>query len=403
MKKKNLIESAGGVVIRKTEKGFSTILLYKNNHWILPKGRIEKGESKKKTALREVHEETSIPLNKMRIITELGKINYMAHQSTDNYSPRPKIVTYFLIQTSYKKIKPLKTDGFQKASWINLNRVLQKSSFINNKAIILKAIKHLNSKYLNKIDTAVIAVGGKEERMISLNRNSSKLLFLINEQPFLKYLLDIVLKSKFQKIYLLTSYNYREIKSFIKKFYPNSKKIKIFHAGKEGQKKGPVTALYKMKTLIKEPFLYIDGNVIFKPSLLKKISSKCSLKDAVIRLTISPEDIASTHLGISIKNNEIKKTFPRSPSSQNNIIKNHFCSIGVAAIDNKIFDLLPNPDKFYDLDLLTDFIFKTKLNTDINFVDFIKYKEEWYCIHIKKDVELLEKKGGKFLSSLKTK
>lgn len=146
MNQKNVIKSAGGVVVRKTKTGFSIILLYKNNHWVLPKGRTEKGESEKETAIREIHEEINIPLNRMKIITKLGKINYITHQPVDNYLLHPKIVSYFLVETSYKKIRPLKTDGFRKASWFNLESALRKVTFPESKAMILKAIEKITTK-----------------------------------------------------------------------------------------------------------------------------------------------------------------------------------------------------------------------------------------------------------------
>lgn len=146
MNEKNIIKSAGGVVVRRTEKGFSVALLYKNDHWVLPKGRIEEGESERKAALREIYEEIGIPLDKMKILTKLGTQNYITRQPVDGYLPRPKTVTIFLVETSYKKIRPLKTDRFQKASWIDLNQALKRISFPTNKGMILRAMKYLKER-----------------------------------------------------------------------------------------------------------------------------------------------------------------------------------------------------------------------------------------------------------------
>ena len=113
MKNKNLIQSSGGVVVRKSKNRFYIALLYKNNGWVLPKGRIEKGESDKRAALREVYEEVGIPLGQMKIVKYLGKINYLANLS----KPTPKTVSYFLIKTDHQKLIPLKNEGFKKAKW----------------------------------------------------------------------------------------------------------------------------------------------------------------------------------------------------------------------------------------------------------------------------------------------
>jgi len=53
-----VITAAGGLVLNQ-KKEF--LFIYRGNKWDLPKGRIEKGESIKTTALREVEEECGIP------------------------------------------------------------------------------------------------------------------------------------------------------------------------------------------------------------------------------------------------------------------------------------------------------------------------------------------------------
>ena len=50
------VSAAGGIV----QNNDRILFIYKNNHWDLPKGKIEKGESSESTALREVKEECGI-------------------------------------------------------------------------------------------------------------------------------------------------------------------------------------------------------------------------------------------------------------------------------------------------------------------------------------------------------
>ena len=159
MKGKNIIQSAGGVVVRKSKNKFYTVLLYKNKGWVLPKGRIEKGESDKEAALREVYEETGIPLGRMVAIKYLGKINYLANLS----KPIPKTVSYFLIKTGHQKLTPLSNEGFERAQWFEINEAFRKASFSESRGIILKAIKELEP--LRQVETAVVAIGGRGSRM----------------------------------------------------------------------------------------------------------------------------------------------------------------------------------------------------------------------------------------------
>jgi bis(5'-nucleosidyl)-tetraphosphatase len=133
-----MIKSAGGVVVRKTVKGYFVVLLYKNNHWVLPKGRVEKGETEKETAIREVYEETKIPVNELKIIAKIGNSKYIHFQTKEL-----KTVIFFLIETKHKKIFPIKEEGFKKAEWFGLEKAVEKATFPGTKRIIIKAIKLL--------------------------------------------------------------------------------------------------------------------------------------------------------------------------------------------------------------------------------------------------------------------
>ena len=53
-----IIEKAAGGLIRNDKE--DTLFIYRLNRWDLPKGKIEKGESKKEAAIREVEEECGL-------------------------------------------------------------------------------------------------------------------------------------------------------------------------------------------------------------------------------------------------------------------------------------------------------------------------------------------------------
>lgn len=58
-----VIEAAGGLVKNETNE---SLLIFRRGFWDLPKGKIEKGESKKKAAVREVIEETGVSKPKIK-------------------------------------------------------------------------------------------------------------------------------------------------------------------------------------------------------------------------------------------------------------------------------------------------------------------------------------------------
>ncbi len=59
-----IIESAGGLV---RNKSHHILLMFKRGRWDMPKGRVERGQSKQVAALREVQEETGLSAEKMSI------------------------------------------------------------------------------------------------------------------------------------------------------------------------------------------------------------------------------------------------------------------------------------------------------------------------------------------------
>lgn len=68
--------SAGGVVYRQTTQGPEVALIKADGRWSLPKGGIEKGEKPEATALREIAEETGLPIDQLRLVRRLPDVSY---------------------------------------------------------------------------------------------------------------------------------------------------------------------------------------------------------------------------------------------------------------------------------------------------------------------------------------
>ena len=130
------IYSAGGIVV----KNKSILMLRKKNgDWVLPKGRIEIGETKIEAAIREVEEETGIFA---KVIKEVGNINYQYYNTWNNNNERvDKYVTWFLMREINGILKPLYEEGFVEAKYISIELFEKIVKHEAEKNIIQKAIK----------------------------------------------------------------------------------------------------------------------------------------------------------------------------------------------------------------------------------------------------------------------
>lgn len=126
--------SAGGVVI---EKGRVLTLKKYQGDWVLPKGRVEDGESREEAALREVYEETGIE-------GELkGYIGYLKYNFTTRDGKRiRKTVYYYLMKNSGDgEVFPQKEEGFVDAIFLEPGKALDKLSHIGEKNMVIKALE----------------------------------------------------------------------------------------------------------------------------------------------------------------------------------------------------------------------------------------------------------------------
>lgn len=132
--------SAGGIVFNKSGE----VLLTKHSsfgHWSFPKGLIDKGQTPKEAALREVKEEGGV---EAEIIDKVGFTKYVY---TLEGEKRFKIVTYFLMR--YLSGSPEDHDWeVSEAGWFSEDEALKKLSFSRDKQLLkvaLEKIKQITS------------------------------------------------------------------------------------------------------------------------------------------------------------------------------------------------------------------------------------------------------------------
>lgn len=126
--------SCGGVIIHKDK----VLLLYKNQNgryigWVLPKGTVEKKESFRQTALREVREEAGI---NAKIIKYIGKTRYNFHAGEELIH---KTVHWYLMSANSFHYKPQAEEYFTDGGFYKRHEAYHLLKFHDEKQIMMKA------------------------------------------------------------------------------------------------------------------------------------------------------------------------------------------------------------------------------------------------------------------------
>ena len=121
-----IVEASGGLIVNENQ---DFLFIFRRGFWDLPKGKMEKGESKKQTAKREVVEETGI--DSVKIISKLGITNH----TYKNRSGKRMIKKshWYLMSGSDQKLKPQLEEDITMAKWIDIEELNNKYSpvFLN--------------------------------------------------------------------------------------------------------------------------------------------------------------------------------------------------------------------------------------------------------------------------------
>ena len=129
------IDAGGGVVFRTNENNsVDVLLIFRNGVWDIPKGKREKGESKKGCARREVMEEVNASkrpkvvqklVSTFHIYEEKGK---EIHKTTYWYS---------MIFESEQSFEPQKEEGITKVGWFKLDEAIEMVGFENLQDVLI--------------------------------------------------------------------------------------------------------------------------------------------------------------------------------------------------------------------------------------------------------------------------
>jgi 8-oxo-dGTP pyrophosphatase MutT (NUDIX family) len=137
--------SAGGVVVRRSpENGeWEAALIRVGRAWSLPKGNLDKGETPEQAAVREVSEETGLPMDRLTILAELPASEYMYRRQGRLVS---KIVHHYLIEAPSDA--PLRPDEREvdEVEWVPLAEAAKRVTYRDLRAAFEEAKRRLGGE-----------------------------------------------------------------------------------------------------------------------------------------------------------------------------------------------------------------------------------------------------------------
>jgi 8-oxo-dGTP pyrophosphatase MutT (NUDIX family) len=114
-----VIEAAGGIVVRDTPEGPLVAVIYRERYgpeWGLPKGKRQVGESWQQTALREVGEEIGL---KPTIVGVAGATAYLADGV-------PKLVFYWRMRADGEASPFMDSEEVKKLAWLSPAKAIER-------------------------------------------------------------------------------------------------------------------------------------------------------------------------------------------------------------------------------------------------------------------------------------
>lgn len=134
--------SAGGVVFRRVAGGAEFALVKGNGRWAFPKGNIEMGETPEVTALREIAEETGLPIARLRIVSQLPPVRYAFRWEGVLVF---KTVHYYLVELQGEAALQPQLSEIDEARWFSPAAARRTLSFKNSQLTLEAAISAVES------------------------------------------------------------------------------------------------------------------------------------------------------------------------------------------------------------------------------------------------------------------
>ena len=127
-----ILEAGGGVVANENQE---ILTMYRKGSWDLPKGKIDKGETKEAAAIREVQEETGLD------VVELGDFLLETNHTYKNRKGKRiiKRTYWYKMTTKEMDLTPQKEEAIELCEWMPAADFLQKKPLYNTIREVMEA------------------------------------------------------------------------------------------------------------------------------------------------------------------------------------------------------------------------------------------------------------------------
>jgi 8-oxo-dGTP diphosphatase len=137
------VQAAGGIVLRREQTPrIAVVRLRKRNEWVLPKGKLDDGETLRAAAEREVLEETG---HAVSVHEFLGTLVY-------DSGGRSKVVHFWRMEADGGPVRELMRD-VRAVDWLPLDRAIRRLSRDHERAF-LESVGPLALQALEVVETA---------------------------------------------------------------------------------------------------------------------------------------------------------------------------------------------------------------------------------------------------------
>ena len=117
--------AGGGVLVRHKKGQAEVVLIYRRGKWDLPKGKRDRGESKRECAEREVNEELGI--EDAHILAKLPKTQHGYRTRGRRFVI--KTTHWYVMTTTAKEFVPQASEKITDARWVPLDEAMEKLGY----------------------------------------------------------------------------------------------------------------------------------------------------------------------------------------------------------------------------------------------------------------------------------